>query len=216
MYVQRSVSSNKKDKFLYFRCGNPDCTREKKNVRGRVILKQIYDAIEKLNFNKKKDVDRIRADLREYIDHRHGELVTEKLRLNAQIKVKMRRQEQLSQAYLDLDKDAPEEAKKLLNQQIEECRQDIVSLQADRDVIAARIFDPAAAEEILAEITNKLSSLGFKIRNANSWEKDQLARKLLTNIELSDDERLIYRYKEPIPELLSNKKMTEVISGAPD
>lgn len=44
----------------------------------------------------------------------------------------------------------------------------------------------------------------------------ELNRKLLTNIELSDDETLIYRYKSPIPELLDIKKHDEVMFGAPD
>lgn len=93
MHIQRSVSSNKVDKFLYFRCGNKECARKKKNIRGRVVLEQIYNAVGKLDFNKKKDVDRLRNDLQEYIDHKHTELFAKKLRLNAQIKLKMRRQE---------------------------------------------------------------------------------------------------------------------------
>ena len=215
MHVQRSVSGNKADKFLYFRCGNKECTRKKKNIRAREILEEIYKAIEALNFNK-KEIEEIRQKLSDYIEYRHDELLTEKLRINATIKNKQHRLEELTQAYVDLGKNAPKEAYKLLKSQMEDCKNDIVSLQSDRDAVDEKIFDPEQVSEILQELTNNLSSLGFKMRNANSWEKDQLARKILTNIEIDNKNRVTYRYKRPISDILDDVKKCKINSGAPD
>lgn len=215
MYIQRSVSGNKKDKFLYFRCGNKDCPRDKKNIRGRIVLEQIYEAVDALKFNKRSLVA-AEAELTEYIDHRHDALVAEKLSISASIKAKQRDLEKLAESYLNLGKDAPEEATKLIKKQMDQCRQAIADLQAERDHLAEKIFNPDQVQEVLTELTNNLSSLGFKIRSGDSWQKDQLARKLLTNIELGNQNRLTYRYKSPFSDILNTKKDDQVISGAPD
>ena len=100
--------------------------------------------------------------LTDYIDVRHNELIEEKLRVNAAIKAKKRRQDELAQAFIDLGKDAPKEAKQMVNDQLEECRNDITTLQVERDEVDAKFFDPDQVREILDELTNQLDSIGEK------------------------------------------------------
>lgn len=114
---------------------------------------------------------------------RHNELLEEKLRVNAAIKAKERAQGELAQAFIDLGKDAPEEAKKLVKEQMNECRDAIAALQAERDDISAKTYDPDQVREILEELTNQLDSLADKMKSADSWQKDQLVRKLVMNLE---------------------------------
>ena len=52
--------------------------------------------------------------------------------------------------------------------------------------------------------------------NANSWEKDQLARKILINLEIDNKNRVIYGYKRPISDIINDVKNVKFNFGAPD
>ena len=213
MHVARSTARSGK-KFLYFRCGNSECNRKQKNIRAQYILNDIYETLEALHFTK-KDVTKIQNSLTEYIDVRHNELIEEKLRVNAAIKAKKRRQGKLSQAFIDLGSDAPKEAKKMTKEQLEECREDIASLQIERDEISNKIFDPDQVQEILEELTNQLDSLADKMKSGDSWQKDQLARKLFTNLEINDKNEVSYRVRRPLESLISGRLTEKSRFGDP-
>ena len=213
MHVARSTARSGK-KFLYFRCGNPECERKQKNIRAQYVLNDIYETLEALHFTK-KDVEKIQKHLTDYINHRHNELIEEKLRVNAAIKAKKRRQDELSQAFIDLGSDAPAEAKKMVKEQLEECREDISALQVERDEIEARIFDPDQVQEILEELTNQLDSLVDKMKSGDSWQKDQLARNLFTNLEINNKNEVSYRWKKPLEPLVLGRLTEKSRSGEP-
>ena len=59
----------------------------------------------------------------------------------------------------------------MVNDQPEECRNDIATLQTERDEIDAKIFDSDQVREILDELTNQLDSIGEKMKSADSWQK---------------------------------------------
>lgn len=71
----------------------------------------------------------------------------------------------------------------MVKEQLEEYSEDIASLQIKRDEINEKIFDPYQVQEILDELTNQLDSLADKMKSDDSWQKDQLARNLFTNLE---------------------------------
>lgn len=154
--------------------------------------------------------------LTDYIDVRHNELIEEKLRVNAAIKAKKRRQDELAQAFIDLGKDAPKEAKQMVNDQLEECRNDITTLQVERDEVDAKFFDPDQVREILDELTNQLDSIGKKMKSADSWQKDQLVRNMLTNLEINNKNEVSFRWKKPLKHIFNNALAEEFRFGAPD
>ena len=214
MHVARSKSRTGK-KYLYFRCGNPECTRKQKSVRAQVILDALYKTLDSLRFTK-RDIAKIQNSLTDYINVRHNELIEEKLRVNAAIKAKKRRQDELAQAFIDLGKDAPKEAKQMVNEQLEECRNDITTLQTERDEIDTKIFDPDQVREILDELTNQLDSIGKKMKSADSWQKDQLVRNMLTNLEINNKNEVSFRWKKPLKHIFNNASTEEFRSGARD
>ena len=152
----------------------------------------------------------------DYIDVRHNELIEEKLRINAAIKAKKRRQDELAQAFIDLGKDAPREAKQMVNEQLEECRNDIATLQTERDEIDAKIFDPDQVREILDELTNQLDSIGEKMKSADSWQKDQLARNMLTNLEINNKNEVSFRWKKPLENVFNQALKNRTKFSTPD
>ena len=214
MHVARSRSRTGK-KYLYFRCGNLECTREQKSVRAQVFLDQFYTRLEALRFGK-KELAELRKYLSDYINVRHSELLEEKLRVNAAIKAKRRNQGELAQAFVDLGKDAPEEAKKLVKKRMEECRKAITALQAERDEINGKIFDPGQVQEIMEELTNQLIPLADKMKSADSWQKDQLVRNLVTNLQISNKNEVSFRWKKPLERVFDSALNNQTRSGAPD
>ena len=213
MHVARSTARSGK-KFLYFRCGNPECERKQKNIRAQYVLNDIYETLEALHFTK-KDVEKIQNHLTDYINHRHNELIEEKLRVNAAIKAKKRRQDELSQAFIDLGSNAPAEAKKMVKEQLEECREDISALQVERGEIETKIFDPDQVQELLEELTNQLDSLVDNMKSGDSWQKDQLARNLFTNLEINNKNEVSYRWKKPLEPLVLGRLTEKSRSGDP-
>ena len=196
-------------KHLYFRCGKPEYTRKQKNIRAQVVLGALYKTLDSLHFTK-RDVAKIQNSLTDYINVRHNKLIEEKLRVNAAIKTKKRRQDELAQTFIDLGKDAPKEAKQMVNEQLEECRNDIATLQTERDAIDAKIFDPDQVREILDELTNQLDSLADKMKSADSWQKDQLVRKLVTNLKINNKNEVSFRWKKPLENVLTRLLRTEL------
>lgn len=98
----------------------------------------------------------------------------------------------------------------MVKEQLEEYSEDIASLQIKRDEINGKIFDPYQVQEILDELTNQLDSLADKMRSDDSWQKDQLARNLFTNLENNQQKTVLYRYKEPFQTLISGVKQTKL------
>ena len=152
----------------------------------------------------------------DYINVRHSELLEEKLRVNAAIKAKKRNQGELAQAFVDLGKDAPEEAKKLVKKRMEECRDAIAALQAERDEINDKIFDPDQVQEIMEELTNQLIPLADKMKSADSWQKDQLVRKLVTNLEINNKNEVSFRWKKPLENVFNQAPRNRTRFGARD
>jgi len=97
-----------------------------------------------------------------------------------------------------------------------ECRDAIAALQAERDDISAKIYDPDQVREILEELTNQLDSLADKMKSADSWQKDQLVRKLVTNLEISNKNEVSFRWKKPLENVFNQALKNRARFGAPD
>ena len=54
MYAGASRSSNKKDRYLYYRCSNKECSRESASVRAHFIFDALYEAVDRLHFTEKR------------------------------------------------------------------------------------------------------------------------------------------------------------------
>lgn len=106
--------------------------------------------------------------------------------------------------------------KKLVKEQMNECRDAIAALQAERDDISAKIYDPDQVREILEELTNQLDSLADKMKSADSWQKDQLVRKLVTNLEINNKNEVSFRWKKPLEHVFNEALKNRTRFGARD
>ena len=97
-----------------------------------------------------------------------------------------------------------------------ECRDATAALQTERDDISAKVYDPDQVREILEELTNQLDSLADKMKSADSWQKDQLVRKLVTNLEISNKNGASFRWKKPLENVFNQALKSRTRFGAPD
>ena len=90
---------------------------------------------------------------------------------------------------------------------------EIVDLTAKIQIIDDKLSNPIKLNETKEEFLNIVKMLGFKMRNGNPAEKDNLARIMLLNIHIHDQKRVTFTWKEPFNSLLKAKT---VQPGAPD
>lgn len=79
-----------------------------------------------------------------------------------------------------------------------------------------KIFDSDQVREILDEFTNQLDSIGDKMKSSDSWQKDQLVRKLVTNLQLSNKNKVSFRRKKPLGPVFNEALKHDTRFGAPD
>lgn len=102
---------------------------------------------------------------------------------------------------------------KALNKKMEMLENEIVDLAAKIQVIDDKLSNPIKLNETKEEFLNIVKMLGFKMRNGNPAEKDNLARIMLLNIHIYGQKRVTFTWKEPFNSLLKAKT---VQPGAPD
>ncbi len=89
-------------------------------------------------------------------------------------------------------------------------------LQAERDEINDKIFDPDQVQEIMDELTNQLIPLADKMKSADSWQKDQLARNLVMDLQISNKNEVSFRWKKPLERIFNAALSNGTRSGARD
>lgn len=100
------------------------------------------------------------------VEHRHDELVREKLSINASIKAKMCHQEKLAELVANLSEEAPKEAVNLLKKQMDQCRKEIADLQIERDKMAEKSSIRTKFRKFYAnlrtwKLTTRIASLAY-------------------------------------------------------
>lgn len=96
-------------------------------------------------------------------------------------------------------------AEKALNKKMEMLENEIVDLTAKIQVIDDKLSNPIKLNETKEEFLNIVKMLGFKMRNGNPAEKDNLARIMLLNIHIYGQKRVTFTWKEPFDSLLKAK-----------
>jgi hypothetical protein len=71
--------------------------------------------------------------------------------------------------------------------------------------IGEKLSNPVKLNETKEEFLNIIKTLGFKIRNGNPAEKDNLARIMLLNIQINNKNEPIFTWKEPFNSLIKAK-----------
>lgn len=205
----------KGDKYLYYRCDNKKCARRPRGVRASIILNALYREIDKLEFTD-KEYKLFNERVKEFSDERIDQLTQEKHSLTAKRSKYQSEFEALSIGKtMQLAKGTKinDRAGKALNKKMEDLENEIIELDNKLEEIGEKLSNPVKLNETKEEFLNIIKTLGFKIRNGNPAEKDNLARIMLLNIQINNKNEPIFIWKEPFNSLIKAKT---VQPGAPD
>lgn len=143
-------------------------------------------------------------NMKAYVDTKLDELIVEKRSLNGLKSHKERSIDELASQYSALGKDTPDVVKTKLRKQIEALQNEVINIDDQLRKINAQIIDPTSLKLTQEKFLNLLNSASSKMRAGDPIEKDILARKLFLNLEIDNQKRVSFRWREPF-NLLSER-----------
>lgn len=211
MYIARSRGYNG-TYYLNARCENKECSRNPRAVRLKVILEEIYKALGELHFDE-KDYKRHIKDLKNYVDVKLDRLVIEKRSLQGAKNRKQAKINELANTYAKFDDKTPDVVKRKVREQIEMLQEDVINIEQELSKVESQIINPDGLKMNQEKFLNSLNKLEEQMRRGDPVRKDILAREIFLNWEIDQQNRVFYRYKDPI-ELAH--KLLKTQFGAPD
>ncbi len=195
MVISRSRGS-KGTHYLNAYCQNKECTRSPRGVRIGEILDQVYDMLDRIEFTE-ENYNEFVKNMKAYVDTKLDELIVEKRSLNGLKSHKERNIDELASQYSALGKDTPDVVKTKLRKQIEALQNEVINIDDQLRKINAQIIDPTSLKLTQEKFLNLLNSASSKMRAGDPIEKDILARKLFLNLEIDNQKRVTFRWREP-------------------
>ncbi len=195
MLISRSRGS-KGTYYLNAYCQNKSCTRSPRGIRIGEILEDMYKVLDGLKFSE-GDYEKFARSMQDYIGIKLDELITEKRSLNGLKGCRERKIDELAVKYSEFGKDTPEIIRLKLHKQIEELQNEVINIDEQIEKINEKIIDPTSLKLTQEKFLNLLNSANLKMRVGDPVEKDILARKLFLNLEIDNQKKVSYRWREP-------------------
>ncbi len=196
--------------YLYYRCDNKECPV--KNVRAKVLFDDLYEQLDNFTFTD-DDYSKYNKAIMNYTEEQMRELRQQEDSLKGTIKQQQSKVDEIARQIASLRDDTPESVKKVLLEDLKKAEGALGNSQKRLQVIEAQIVDPEQIKMKAKDFLNLANSVADKMRADSAIEKDELAKILLLNIELSNKKEPSYLWKEPFATLLKSRKIN---SGAPD
>lgn len=199
MYVGPSASKTK-SRYLYFRCDNVLCTRQKKSIRSKVILDHIYQLLE-------HGLQLTEADYRAY----HEKMTT----ISQEKKERLAREAHSKQAQIKyIDKEVTDKALKLVDiprestvyrvnekriTELEEQKEDLTEqVNALKQQLEASAQDRLSIDDFL----NLARNAAKTVKSADAIVKDKICRLIFLNFVVDEEKVLSYQAKPPFDTVL--------------
>ena len=203
--------SHSKERYLYYRCDNKECTRTQKSIRAEAIFNVLYRALDSVKFTEKEykayskqfgkrsdeKVVQLRTDRRS-LQGRKSHLTSEINHISFNVMPSLQ---------------VGSKPRELAQNKLASLETDLANIETELSKIDGNIEKYQQAIVSKDEFLNLLKNLPQQIRNAGVAEKDMLTRKCVLNLEIDDEKRPHFLWKEPFATLLKGK---EFIDGARD
>ena len=154
-------------------------------------------ALGELQFDK-KDYNRRLKDLKEYVDVKLDKLIIEKRSLLGAKRRKQAKINEYATTYSKFDSMMPEIVKQKVREQIEMLQEDLINIEQELAKVESQIIDPEGLKMNQEKFLNSLNMLEQQMRARNPVGKDLLAPEIFLNWEIDQQNRVFYRYKDPI------------------
>lgn len=200
MSVNRSMPRDKSGYILYFTCRNPECPRCPKNVQAGYVFDAIYELFDSWKFDDAA-YERYAEELGTVTEEKIDEISRDITSKVAVLKNKDRKLNEITETIAKTSSGAVIER---LERQAEVISIDMSELRGEIEKLKEKVKSPERIKLAKEDFLNLLNSLGNKMRNANAWQKDQIARKIFLNLTIDNEKRLTYRLKEPFDVLIAH------------
>ena len=213
MSVTRSMPRDKSGYMLYFTCSNKACPRKPKNIQAHYVWDQIIEIFDNLHLD--EDAYNLYSQqINQFTAKKLGELRNER-KSNNSIITSLRKQ--LDDQSVALENATSEALKDAINKKADGVGIRINQLQDKNRAIEKKLAKADMIPLSRDRFLNLVKKLGYKMRETNAWQADQMCRQIFSNLYLDDKKRLTYRCKEPFDSLikLSKNNMVETIGLEP-
>ena len=190
-------------RYLYYRCDNSQCHREKRSIRSKVVFDFVYKFLED-NFKFDK------SDYEYYIKTTQNTLQKSQEVVKTQLNILKgeliqlgKKQDELISALgkLNSGSKSAEKAKAKLD----EIENKIGSLEEDKDRLNNQKVDPLSRISSLKEFLNLVDNATNIVKSSDGIEKDHIIRSIFLNLEIDEEKVANFRLKEPFETLLKTK-----------
>ena len=164
------------------------------------VFEAIYELFDSWKFDDAA-YERYAEELGVATDRKIEEIKQDIASKNAVLKSKDRKMNEITEA---IGKTSSDAVRGRLDRQAEELATDMSELREQIGDLRAKIKNPEQIKLAKEDFLNLLNSLGNKMRNADAWQKDQIARKIFLNLTIDNEKRLTYRLKEPFDVLIAH------------
>lgn len=196
-------SAGKTTKYLYYRCDNKDCKREKKSIRAKVILDFVYKYLEGgLNLTESeyndyysgmsKLADMARQKLNVEIHSKQGALKAVEQELNER-----------ALSIVKYEKDST--VWKINNQKIQDLESQRKVLEKDIEEYKGRLTEPEKDRLSLQQFLNLSKNAPELVKLADVIAKDEIIRLIFLNFTVDEEKVTNYSLKEPFATLLKER-----------
>lgn len=196
-------SAGKTIKYLYYRCDNKECKREKKSIRAKVVFDFIYKYLEGgLNLTEKEynsyyigmneQADLIRQKLSVEIHSKQGALKAVDQELNER-----------ALSIVKYDKELT--VWKINNQKIQDLEAQKKVLQKEIESYKGRLTEPEKDRLSLQQFLNLSKNAPELVKMADVVSKDAIMRIIFLNFTVDEEKVTNYSLKEPFATLLKQR-----------
>lgn len=210
MVVGPSKSSTGK-KFLYYRCDNEKCNRQKKSIRAKDVFNFVYEFLtDGLNLTE--------VEYKDYFDNLTN--ITEETRQKKRQELHSRQavlkhiQTEIKDRSLSLIK-LPSDSRvfKENESKISELESEETELKAEISKFESELRDPDIDQLSIEQFLNLSKNAALVVQSADSRIKDIICREIFLNVTVNEEKVLSYQLKEPFATLL---KQRQLLSGRGD
>lgn len=205
MYPGASKSHNG-ERYLYYRCDNKHCERTQKSVRAQVIFDVLYAALDSIKFTE-KEYKLYSKKFESLSDKQMTELKTKRRSLRGRHSHLQTELKRLTYDVLPSLKNDPK-AREMTQQDMSSLETDLMDIENEIAKIEGRINKVGRTKISKDEFLNLLKNLPQQIRTDSVAEKDAIARFMVLNLEVDDEKRPHFLWKEPFATLLEGKDFT--------
>lgn len=190
-------------RYLYYRCDNKQCSRTKRNIRGKVIFNFIYDFLKDgLNFTK-AEYEKYYADLEKVSRDRQAKL---RGQINTKESKRRRLQHEADTLSLKiLNHDENSTVAQAGNRKVTKLQEQIDQLTDELDSLREKLTDPKQERISVEEFLNLSKVAATKLKSADVVAKDRICRLIFLNFSVDDEKVVSYELKEPFKTLLANR-----------